>query len=89
VKAAKRLGGLEIDDQLDFRRLHDRQVSGLLALENPAGVDASEAVVIRKIASARVRCSRVDFPPTASSGETATFLLTAGTTPPRAYVRGS
>ena len=25
----------------------------------------------------RIRCSRVDFPPTASSGETATFLLTA------------
>ena len=37
---AERLGGLEVDDQLDFRGLLDRQVGRLLALENPAGVDA-------------------------------------------------
>jgi len=43
--------GLEIDDQLDFRGLHDRQLGGLLALENPACVDTGQAVVIRKIAS--------------------------------------
>ena len=31
---AKRLGGLEIDDQLYFRGLLDWQVAGLCALEN-------------------------------------------------------
>ena len=30
-------GGLEVDDQLDFGRLHDRQVGGPLALEDAAG----------------------------------------------------
>src|SRR5260221_14492123 len=33
-------GCLEVDEQLDLRRLLDWQVSGLLALENPASVDA-------------------------------------------------
>ena len=44
---AKRLGGLEIDDQLKLRRLQHRQVGGLLALENPASVDADLTVRIR------------------------------------------
>ena len=39
---AERLGGLEVDDQLDFRGLLDRQIGWLLALENPAGVDADQ-----------------------------------------------
>ena len=37
---AERLGGLEIDDQLELGGLLHRQVGRLLALENPAGVDA-------------------------------------------------
>ena len=41
---AERLGGLEVDDQLDFRGLLDRQIGRLLALENPAGVDADQTV---------------------------------------------
>ena len=48
---AERLGGLEIDDQLDFRWLLDWQVGRLLALENSAGVNAGQAVVFRFIAS--------------------------------------
>ena len=36
---AERLGGLEVDDQLELGRLHDRQVGGLRALENAADVD--------------------------------------------------
>src|ERR1700730_7496801 len=40
-------GSLEIDRQLDFRGLHDRQVGCPLALENPAGVDADLAMPIR------------------------------------------
>jgi hypothetical protein len=37
----ERLGGLEVDVQLDFRCLLDRQIGRLRALENPAGIDAS------------------------------------------------
>ena len=48
---AERLCGLEIDDQLDFRGLLDRQVGCLLPLENPAGVDADLTVCVRATAS--------------------------------------
>jgi hypothetical protein len=37
---AKRLGFLEVDDQLDLGELLDRQIGRLLALKNAAGVDA-------------------------------------------------
>src|SRR5947207_5845923 len=37
---AERLGGLEIDDQLEGRRLLDRQIGGLGALENLSRVSA-------------------------------------------------
>jgi len=43
---AKRLRGLEVEEQLDFACLLHRQVGGLLALENTANVPASEAVGI-------------------------------------------
>ncbi len=48
---AKRLGGLEVDDQLYFRLLLNRQVGGLLALEDTAGVDASPMERIGKTAA--------------------------------------
>src|SRR4051812_37213896 len=37
---AERLGGLEINHQLEFGRLHDWQVGGLLSFENTANIDA-------------------------------------------------
>src|SRR5436305_13897835 len=37
---AERLGGLQFDDQLELGGLDGRQVGGLLAVENAAGVDA-------------------------------------------------
>jgi hypothetical protein len=37
---AERLGGLEIDDELDLGGLLDWQIRWLLALENAAGIDA-------------------------------------------------
>ena len=40
---AKRLGGLEIHNQLEFRRLLHRQISRLGALEEPPGVNAGLA----------------------------------------------
>src|SRR5262245_16512122 len=49
---AERLGGLETEDQLDFRgKLHDRDVSRLLAFENAPGVDAAQTICVRSIAS--------------------------------------
>ena len=41
---AERLGGLQVDDHLDFSGLLDRQIGRLLALENAAGIDAGQAV---------------------------------------------
>jgi len=38
---AERLGGFEIDEQLDFCGLLDRQISRLFAPEQPGGVDAN------------------------------------------------
>ena len=37
---AERLRGLEVDHELEFRRLQDRQIGGFGALENAANVDA-------------------------------------------------
>ena len=40
-REAERLGGLEVDDELELgRRLH-RKIGWLLALENTAGIEAS------------------------------------------------
>src|SRR6516162_6150496 len=42
----ERLGGLEIDHELELGRLHHRQISRLLALEYSPGIDADLAVSI-------------------------------------------
>jgi hypothetical protein len=43
---AERLRGLEVDEQLDFACLLDRQVGGFLALGNAADIPAREAIGI-------------------------------------------
>src|SRR5262245_44845913 len=43
---AERFGGLDVNHQLEFCRLLDRQICGLLTLENPAGIDADLAIAI-------------------------------------------
>src|SRR6516165_4514034 len=48
---AEPLGSLEVEDQLDFRRLLDWQIGGLFALQNPASIDADQTVRIGKAAS--------------------------------------
>src|SRR6516162_2182127 len=40
---AERLGGFEIDHQLEGRRLLDRQISGFCAVEDFCGVNAGQA----------------------------------------------
>src|SRR5262249_23039338 len=64
---AKGLGCLEIDDQLDFHRLPDRQVSGANPFEYAAGIKAklatglsSVAAVAQQAASKRVFAPRVN-----------------------------
>ena len=42
---AERLGGLEIDHQLELGRLHHRQVGGLLPLEDATRIDACLAML--------------------------------------------
>ena len=44
---AEHLGGLEVDDQLELDRLHDRQVSGLLTFEDAADIEPTLATRIR------------------------------------------
>jgi len=48
---AERLGGFHIDNQLDFRGLLYWQFSGLVALENAAGVDTDQTVCVRNSAA--------------------------------------
>jgi hypothetical protein len=55
---AERLGSLEIDDQLKFGRLQDRQVGGLLTLENPANVDAKLRDTLQQRSRGREPCGR-------------------------------
>src|SRR5215475_12737136 len=50
-RKTERLGGLEVDDQLDFGGLLDRQVGGFLALENAARVEATQAKHIGEVVS--------------------------------------
>jgi len=40
---AERLGGLEVDDEFEFRGLLDREIGWFLAFENAAGIDANLA----------------------------------------------
>ena len=45
---AERLGGLEVDHQLDFDGLLHRQLGRFLALENAASIDADQTVGVRQ-----------------------------------------
>ena len=57
---AERLGGLEIDHQLEFGRLGYRQFSGFRPLENAASVDASLMRCIRAGACVANQSARGD-----------------------------
>jgi hypothetical protein len=64
--------------QLAFNRLRERRsIRFHLRLSMGATPNAGNCNRSDRWLRTRVRCSRVDFPPTASSGETATFLLSA------------
>src|SRR5262245_52852889 len=48
-RQSERLGGLQIDDQLELDRTLDRKIGRLVALENPPGIDARSAKRIRNV----------------------------------------
>jgi hypothetical protein len=48
---AERLGGLQVDHQLEMGRLLDRQIGGLGALEDLSGVNADLAISSREARS--------------------------------------
>ena len=58
--SAERLGGLEVDDQLDFRGLLDRQVGRLLALEDSARIVSQQSKCIRLVCSVAHQAACVD-----------------------------
>ena len=43
----KRISGFEVDDQIVFRRLHDRHIGWLRAFEDAAGIDTYLAISFR------------------------------------------
>src|SRR5215468_4155752 len=48
---AERLGGFEIDDQFKLGRLQDWQFGRIFTLENPARINARQAVAVQKVRS--------------------------------------
>ena len=48
---AERLGSLEVDGEVEFGRLNDRKIGGLLALENTANVNADLAINVSNACS--------------------------------------
>src|SRR5258707_15544723 len=48
-RQAEGLGGLEVDDQLELRRLLDGQVAGFCTLENPVHVHSSAPIHINSV----------------------------------------
>jgi hypothetical protein len=46
---AERLGGRQIDDQIELARLYDRQIRGLGALEDAADINADLAMRIPSV----------------------------------------
>src|SRR5215510_13390894 len=53
-------GSLEINDHLEFARLDDRQIGGILAFENPSGIDASLPVHIAQVCAVAHEASRLN-----------------------------
>src|SRR5919201_689181 len=57
---AKRPRGLEIDDQLEFGRLYDRQIRWLFPFENPSHIDPALTIAVRKTRTVAEQSARGD-----------------------------
>ena len=70
---AERLGGLEVDDELEFARLHDREIAGLLAFEDAASIDADEFVYVVDARAVTDQPAHIDkFTPEINGGQRVT-----------------
>jgi hypothetical protein len=49
-----------VDDQLELRRLHDRQIGGLCALDDTAGINAELPVGIGNVGSVAHQAADLD-----------------------------
>jgi hypothetical protein len=58
---AEGVGGLEVDDQIEFGRLLDRQVGRFLAFENAPGIDASLVESIAETAAITYQAAGQDI----------------------------
>src|SRR6516165_6532641 len=58
---AERLGGSQVDHELESRRLIDRQVGGLLALENPRDVESGAAIAVWNVVAIAHQPARRDI----------------------------
>jgi hypothetical protein len=58
---SQRLGGLEVDDQLEFSRALDWQIGRLVAFENPASVDARSTKRIRDVVAVADQAAVVEI----------------------------
>src|SRR5262249_7392935 len=77
-------GGRQIDDQLDLCRLHDRQIRGLSALYDAAGIDAELTKRIRNVGSvAHQPARRSQLLPSPTLGERSHGSLTRLSVPAR------
>src|SRR5262249_16107284 len=56
---AERLGGLQVDDQLELGSLHHRQVGGFFAFENATRVDSYLAIHIHQAVSVTEQAASV------------------------------
>src|SRR5262249_51800869 len=54
-------GGLHVDDELESRGLIDRQLGGLLALENPRDVESSAAIAVWNVVAIAHQPARRDI----------------------------
>src|SRR5262245_52759121 len=57
---AEHRGGLGVDDKLELARLHNRQVRGLLALEDAAGIGAGLAPRLCNVGSVTHQPAGID-----------------------------
>ena len=65
---AKRLGGLHVDDQFDFRLLQDRQVGGFFTLEDSPRIDANLTIGVIDIGSVAHEPANFDVVARAETG---------------------
>src|SRR4051812_24073030 len=73
AKAPSCLGSLEVDHQLELRRLHDWQVGRFLTFENAGGIQTQLVVATRQARTITHQAARPgEFTPCVDSGQAVT-----------------